>query len=48
MGQPHLYEIIRRAKTSRFLAKVKIPVEDILAQTEVTEEDKENLTDISN
>ena len=33
---------------NQILAKVKIPVEDILAQTEVTEEDKENLTDISN
>ena len=33
---------------NQILAKVKIPVEDILAQTEITEEDKENLTDISN
>ena len=33
---------------NQILAKVKIPVEDILAQTKITEEDKENLTDISN
>ena len=31
---------------NQILAKVKVPVEDVLAETKVTEEDKENLTDI--
>ena len=31
---------------NQILAKVKVPVEDVLAETKVSEEDKENLTDI--
>jgi chaperonin GroES len=31
---------------NQILAKVIVPVEDVLAETEITKEDKENLTDI--